>query len=79
MGMPRDGREQFSGAGSSQDSGRMPPRQETNRATASTGREVQKPPYWCSISGMILALLSDVGIQTFQVLDVGLLPFWFKY
>ena len=27
----------------------------------------------------ILALLSDVGIQTLQVLDVRLLPFWFKY
>ena len=35
--------------------------------------------YWCSVSGMILALLSGVEIQTLQALDVRLLPFWFKY
>jgi hypothetical protein len=28
---------------------------------------------------MHLGLLSHVGIQTLQVLDVRLFPFWFKY
>ena len=38
--------------------------------------QVQKPSYWCSITGMILALLSDVGIQMLQVVNVRLWPFW---
>ena len=55
------------------------------RSWQPTGVEPEVPvssaeaAYWCSVSGMILALLSGVEIQTLQVLDVRLLPFWFKY